>query len=111
MPREFTACPTNGAGQHIREPKDAFQLLCAKRHTSGYLRNGGADCERIVVPAGNTVRRVACNISSSAPKALSTLLFDALSSLLDDVGTGQGSQQISLKTREARRLAMSEAGE
>ena len=48
---------------------------------TGHLRDADDDHYQILVRAGKTVHRIACNVKSSAPKAPSTLLFQSKTSL------------------------------
>ena len=48
---------------------------------AGHLRDADDDHYQILVHAGKTVHRIACNVKSSAPKAPSTLLFQKRTTL------------------------------
>ena len=48
---------------------------------TGHLRDADDDHYQILVRAGKTLHRIACNVKSSAPKAPSTLLFQSKTSL------------------------------
>jgi uncharacterized protein YukJ len=52
-----------------------------KGTVAGHLRDADDDHYQILIHAGKTVHRIACNVKSSAPKAPSTLLFQAKTSL------------------------------
>jgi uncharacterized protein YukJ len=54
----------------------------------GHLRDADDDHYQIQVKAGNTVHRIASNVKSSAPKAPSTVLFQSITSLPEQLITG-----------------------
>jgi uncharacterized protein YukJ len=54
-----------------------------KGTVAGHLRDADDDHYQILVHAGKTVYRIACNVKSSAPKSPSTLLFQSRTSLPD----------------------------
>jgi uncharacterized protein YukJ len=63
------------------QPMPLSKYGVLKGTVTGHLRNADDDHYQILVKAGNTVHRIAVNVKSSAPKAPSTLLFLALTSL------------------------------
>jgi uncharacterized protein YukJ len=52
-----------------------------KGTVAGHLRDADDDHYQILVHAGGTVHRIACNVKSAAPKAPSTVLFQAKTTL------------------------------
>ena len=58
-----------------REVRMALKYGVLKGTIAGHLREADDDHYQVLVHAGKTVHRIACNVKSSAPKAPSTLLF------------------------------------
>ncbi len=54
-----------------------------KGTVAGHLRDADDDHYQILVHAGKTAHRIACNVKSSAPKSPSTLLFQITTTLPD----------------------------
>ena len=52
-----------------------------KGTVAGHLRDADDDHYQILVHAGKTVHRIACNVKSAAPKAPSTVLFQSKTAL------------------------------
>ena len=56
-----------------------------KGTVTGHLRDADDDHYQILVGAGKTMHRVACNVKSAAPKSPSTVLFQSKTALPDDL--------------------------